>query len=204
MNTEMRQCEECKEWKPISFFHERGKYKASCDEFVARRSLICNKCAFKNRNTPEKKLEAKAENTISNHARKLKTTTAQLHAWGITREYVMYLFKRELELIENGMEWCANCFDEDPDPEDKPCYTKATPLGSLHLDIIDMQRFKREGKLTRSNIRAICDTANKAKSRNDPTKHDINTANYLNDKHALAKGIQNKLTEPPRLQPSLF
>lgn len=199
MEQKLKKCIKCREVKPLSHFRKLGAYRTSCHEVVTRRASRCKKCEFGARQ--EKKFEAKATNTISNHAAKLGVSVEQMHNWGITNEYVAWLFLREWTLYTSGFHSCPNC---DGYGEGDGCWeeitkdasgekTRSLTRGDFHLDIIDKERVRRTGVLTRSNCRIICKTANNAKGSKDPTEYDLEVRDYDNDKKAVKKGVQFEL-----------
>lgn len=174
--------------KPLTQFHLMGKRSNELDTPNRRRS-ICIVCSFYSRQS--KKIEAKAANAVYNHAKNLGVTTEQFNEWGITKEYVAYLFKKEWDFIENGGEYCSNCFDHRHINDH--CYSDKAKLGELTLDIIDIERYLRTKVLSRSNIRIICITANRAKARKDSTDYDISTQEYRADEIEYREGSQISL-----------
>lgn len=199
METKLKKCADCKEYFPLPFFRKLGSYETSCHGGKTRYSALCKKCEFKKRASA--KVKTKAANAIYDHAKLLGVTPEQFSAGGVTKDYVTYLFQRELNLIKDGMEYCVNCFpDKDEKEEEDECYNRETKQGDVTLDIIDIERFRLKGILTRSNVRAICRTANTAKGRKDSTDYDVETKNYRDAKRAIRKGIQSNLLGAQPLQ----
>ena len=214
MERKFKKCTKCGEPKPLSHFRKTGG--KSTHEFVRKQHYMskCKSCEFKERQN--KKFETKAANTISNHAAKLGVSVEQMHNWGITNEYVAWLFLREWTLYTSGFNSCPNCYGYG---EGDGCWeeiTKDAPgekirsltRGDFHLDIIDKERVRRTGVLTRSNCRIICKTANNAKGSKDPTEYDLEVMDYDNDKKAVKKGVQFGLSVeakiiPPKEKPAI-
>ena len=199
---EMFKCKgPCGEWKPGTSFYSRN-YK-NYNEVVVKLDTICKKCRFEERQGPEYKINAKVRNAISNEAEKLGVNSEQLHSWGITFEWVKYMLEREMALVKLGFQWCPNCHGN-PDKE-KICYKEEDiNQDNFTFDVIDPERMYRTKKLTRSNCRWICETANWAKGNKDPTLYDIEVIETYIEQQALREGFQAKLPQNQPLQPSLF
>lgn len=196
---EQRFCKGCQQWKPLVFFRRNREIRLQLKSKEYKR-VLCKDCEFKKRQLV--KIETKAAKAIYNHAKKLRITSEAFQAGGVTTEYVAFLFQRELNLIKAfGIEYCANCYPN-RDQLREPCYSKNTTPFDLHLDIIDIERFKRMGILTRSNVRVICRTANVSKGRKDSTAYDIEVLHYGQDEASIAKGVQFSLQEkiPPQIK----
>lgn len=201
MKQKVKRCIKCREVKPLSHF--RKTRKKSMQDIVHTQYYLskCKKCEFEERES--KKFDTKAADTISRHAKILGVSVQQLEDWGISKKYVAWLFLREWTLYGLGFHSCVNCFGYG---EGDGCFeeitvdatgkkTRALTRGDFHLDIIDKERVRRTGVLTRSNCRIICKTANNAKGSKDPTEYDLEVRDYDKDKKAVKKGIQVDLPE---------
>lgn len=207
MEQNFKKCIKCREVKLLSHFrktHKRFGHHIMPKQYY---KSTCKKCEFIARQG--KKFEIKARGSIARHARVLGVSVEKLHDWGITNEWVTFMFLREWTLYIQGFHSCVNCFGYG---EGDGCFeeitvdatgkkTRALTRGDFHLDIIDKERVRRTGVLTRSNCRIICKTANNAKGGKDPTEYDLEVRDYDKDKKAVKKGIQidlPKVTVPEK------
>ena len=203
MEQKFKKCIKCGEEKLLSHF--RKAYKRFGQDILPKQyyKSKCKKCEFKERQG--KKFESKAADAIGSHAKRLGVSVEKMHDWGITNEWVAFMFLREWTLYIQGFHSCINCFGYGEKEEDG-CFdeitvdatgkkTGALTRGDFHLDIIDKERVKRMGILTRSNCRIICKTANNKKGSKDPTEYDLEVKRDFDDRESLKKGIQIGLSK---------
>lgn len=192
----------CGQWKPTTSYYVRkkGRKKGTGNNQLIvpelSRDPVCKDCRFEERQDIDNKIDAKVRKVIANEASKLGVQSSQLHEWGVTFKYVRYLLERELALFELGFHWCPNC-KQDEDKHDKECFKgDSVDPDNFTFDVIDPERMYRTGKLTRSNIRWICDSANKAKGAKDPTDYDIEVIETYVEQDAFEKGYQVNFPSP--------
>ncbi len=215
-------CPGCEAEHPLSHFQSRGTRINSGGAVTPRKTKFCKDCLSKKQATQI--FKKKAIDWIRRHANKLNVSVEQFHEWGLTTNYIEWLLMREWTLYLAGFHYCPNCYPSSEDIKKRKCFVHtisdvngntievpAVP-GDLSIDIIDIDRFRRTGILTRSNVRVICNTANNAKGSKDPTQHDIEVEQYNRDAQAIKRGLQiglnniprTKEKETPELQPTLF
>ncbi len=197
-----KQCTICKEFKPLSAYRKAAVVKNPCNDIITKeyRAATCKNCESKERR--EHIWDIKAYNTLRTHTKRFRFTLEELASWGVTKEYVKFLFLREWTLYEAGMHSCLNCFPEQCDHKFKDAFgkpvTRPMTPGDFTLDVIDKSRVKTTKMLTRSNLRVICKTANLAKGVKDPTPHDIDVEESYRDVKTIRGGVQFDLPTPTR------